>query len=70
MAEGNVGWQMQTLKFDLMREYRNTIPEEQQDQIWEQVGQLHCLHSRVLYYVFYLPLQSTVIIQKILLILG
>jgi len=39
MAEGNVGWQMQTLKFDLMREYRNTIPEEQQDQIWEQVGE-------------------------------
>ena len=37
MAEGNVGWQLQTLKYDLMREYRNTIPEEEQDQIWKEV---------------------------------
>ena len=37
MAEGNVGWQLQTLKYDMMRDYRNTVPVEQQDQIWEEV---------------------------------
>jgi hypothetical protein len=37
MSEGNMGWQLQTLKYDMMRDYRNTIPVEQQDQIWEEV---------------------------------
>ena len=32
-----MGWQLQTLKYDLMRDYRNTVPVEQQDQIWEEV---------------------------------
>merc|ERR1719245_1770074 len=39
MAEGNEGWQLQTMKYDLMREYRNTIPVEEQDAIWEEVGE-------------------------------
>ena len=39
MAEGNLGYQLQTLKYDMMKDYRNTIPVEQQDQIWEEVGQ-------------------------------
>ncbi len=38
MAENNVGWQMQTLKYDMMRDYRNTIPAEEQDKIWEEVA--------------------------------
>jgi len=38
MAENNVGWQMQTLKYDMMRDYRNTIPVEEQDKIWEEVA--------------------------------
>lgn len=39
MAEGNVGWQMQTLKYDTMRDYRNTVPVEEQDQIWQEFGE-------------------------------
>lgn len=38
MAENNEGWQLQTLKYDMMRDYRNTIPVEEQDKIWEEVG--------------------------------
>jgi len=38
MAENNPGYQMQTLKYDMMRDYRNTIPVEEQDKIWEEVG--------------------------------
>ena len=38
MAEGNTGWQMQTLKFDLMRDYKMTVPVEEQDQIWQEVN--------------------------------
>jgi large subunit ribosomal protein L19 len=38
MAENNVGWQMQTMKFDMMRDYRNTIPREEQDNIWQEVA--------------------------------
>jgi len=39
MAEGCKGHELQTWKYDMMRDYRNTIPTEQQDQIWEEVGQ-------------------------------
>lgn len=38
MAENMAGWQMQTLKYDMMRDYRNTIPAEEQDAIWEEVA--------------------------------
>ena len=38
MAENMDGWQMQTLKFDMMRDYRNSIPVEEQDAIWEEVA--------------------------------
>jgi len=38
MSERNTGWQNQVLKYDLMAQYRNTIPVETQDQIWEEVG--------------------------------
>lgn len=44
MAEGNQGWNMQTLKYDMMREYRNTVPVEQQDVIWEEVN-LNYIHE-------------------------
>jgi len=39
MSEGNQGWQLQTIKYDLMRDYRHTIPTEQQEQIWSEVGE-------------------------------
>lgn len=38
-AEGSVAWNQQTLEYDLMRDYRNTIPEEEQAEIWEEVGE-------------------------------
>jgi len=38
-AEGTIQWHQQTLQFDLMRDYRNTIPVEEQDQLWEEVGE-------------------------------
>jgi len=38
MSERNLGWQLQTVKYDLMDQYRNTIPAEEQDKIWEEVG--------------------------------
>jgi len=38
MADGNEGWQLQTMKYDLMREYRHTIPVEEQDEIWTEVA--------------------------------
>lgn len=34
----NRGWQWAMRKYDLMRHYRNTIPVEEQDAIWEEVG--------------------------------
>jgi len=34
----SLGWQMQHYKYDLMREYFLTIPIEEQDIIWEEVG--------------------------------
>ena len=34
----NSGWHRATRKYDLMLHYRNTIPVEEQDQIWEEVG--------------------------------
>jgi large subunit ribosomal protein L19 len=37
-SERNLGWQLQTLKYDLMDQYRNTVPVEEQDHIWEEVG--------------------------------
>ena len=38
-ATMNKGWQMEVIsKYDLMRQYRNTIPIQTQDQIWEEVG--------------------------------
>jgi len=39
MSEGNQGWQLQTMKYDLMREYRQTINMEEQDKIWSEVGE-------------------------------
>jgi len=37
-SRGTIEWHQQTLQFDLMRDYRNTIPAEEQDQLWEEVG--------------------------------
>lgn len=37
-AEGTTHWKQQTLDYDLMRDYRNTVPEEEQAVIWEEVG--------------------------------
>ena len=37
-AENSLAWNQQTLEFDLMRDYRATVPEEEQEQIWEEVG--------------------------------
>jgi len=38
-AEGSIAWQQQTLGYDLMRDYRATVPAEEQDEIWEEVGE-------------------------------
>ena len=38
-TEGTLEWHQQTLQFDLMRDYRNTIPVEEQDKLWEEVGE-------------------------------
>lgn len=35
----NRGWQRSTRKYDLMLHYRQTIPVEEQDAIWEEVGE-------------------------------
>jgi len=37
-SEGSIHWQQQTVPFDLMRDYRNTITVEEQDEVWEEVG--------------------------------
>lgn len=38
-ATMNKGWQLQvTSKYDLMKDYRNSIPIHEQDQIWQEVG--------------------------------
>jgi len=34
----NDGWQRETQKYDLMLHYHRTVPVEQQDAIWEEVG--------------------------------
>jgi len=38
-AENSIAWHQQTLEYDLMRDYRATVPEEEQEQIWEEVGE-------------------------------
>ena len=38
-SENSLEWHTQTIQYDMMRDYRNTIPAEQQDQIWEEVGE-------------------------------
>ena len=37
-SEGSMEWHTQTLPYDMMRDYRNTIPAEEQDLLWEEVG--------------------------------
>jgi len=37
-SENSLEWHQQTLQYDLMRDYRNTVPGEQQSDIWEEVG--------------------------------
>jgi len=37
-AENSLEWHTQTIQYDTMRDYRNTIPAEEQDQIWQEVG--------------------------------
>jgi len=37
-SEGSLEWHTQTLPYDMMRDYRNTIPAEEQDLLWEEVG--------------------------------
>merc|ERR1719295_1650448 len=38
-AENSIAWHQQTLEYDLMRDYRATVPEEEQEEIWEEVGE-------------------------------
>ena len=38
-SENSLEWHTQTIQYDIMRDYRNTIPAEEQDQIWEEVGE-------------------------------
>ena len=38
-SENSPEWHQQTIQYDMMRDYRNTIPAEEQDQIWEEVGE-------------------------------
>ena len=38
-SENSLEWHTQTIQYDMMRDYRNTIPAEEQDQIWEEVGE-------------------------------
>jgi hypothetical protein len=33
-----VAWNQQTLEYDMMRDYRATIPAEEQAEIWEEVS--------------------------------
>ena len=37
-SENTVEWHQQTIQYDMMRDYRNTLPAEHQDQIWDEVG--------------------------------
>jgi len=37
-SENTAEWHSQTLQFDLMRDYRHTINMEEQDKLWEEVG--------------------------------
>jgi len=38
-SENSMEWHTQTIEYDTMRDYRNTIPAEHQDQIWQEVGE-------------------------------
>jgi len=38
-SENSLEWHTQTIQYDMMRDYRNTIPAEEQEQIWEEVGE-------------------------------
>jgi len=37
-SENTVEWHQQTIQYDMIRDYRNTLPAEHQDQIWDEVG--------------------------------
>jgi len=37
-SENSMEWHQQTIQYDLMRDYRNTIKSEEQAEIWDEVG--------------------------------
>ena len=37
-SENSLEWHQQTIQYDLMRDYRNTIHSDEQEEIWEEVG--------------------------------
>jgi len=37
-SENSLEWHQQTIQYDLMRDYRNTIHRDEQEEIWEEVG--------------------------------
>ena len=39
-STNNAGWQVATLKYDMMKDYRETVPVEEQDSIWEEVSSI------------------------------
>ena len=38
-SENSLEWHQQTIQYDMMRDYRNTITSEEQDSIWGEVGE-------------------------------
>jgi len=37
-SENSLEWHQQTIQYDLMRDYRNTVHRDEQEEIWEEVG--------------------------------
>ena len=37
-SENSLEWHQQTIQYDTMRDYRNTVTSEEQDSIWGEVG--------------------------------
>ena len=38
-AENSLEWHTQTIHYDMMRDYRNTIHQGEQEAIWDEVGE-------------------------------
>ena len=37
-SENSPEWHQQTIQYDLMRDYSNAIHDQEQDEIWDEVG--------------------------------